>query len=60
MSILSQLNSPPIYAICGGVVAFVAVVCVVFMVRAWRAGIALGMDKTKMRQIGRASCRERV
>ena len=55
MSILSQLNSPPIYAICGGVVAFVAVVCVVFMVRAWRAGIALGMDKTKMRRVITAS-----
>lgn len=51
MSILSQLNSPPIYAICGGVVAFVALVCVVFMVRAWRAGIALGMDKAKMRKV---------
>ena len=28
------------------VVAFVAVVCVVFMVRAWRAGVALGMAIT--------------
>ena len=55
MSILSQLNSPPIYAICGGVVAFVAAVCVVFMVRAWRAGIALGMDRAKMRQVITAS-----
>lgn len=55
MSILSQLNSPPTYAICGGVVAFVAAVCVVFMVRAWRAGIALGMDKTKMRRVITAS-----
>lgn len=55
MSILSQLSSPPIYAICGGVVAFVAAVCVVFMVRAWRAGVALGMDKTKMRRVITAS-----
>lgn len=55
MSILSQLNSLPIYAICGGVVAFVAAVCVVFMVRAWRAGVALGMDKTKMRRVITAS-----
>ena len=43
MTILSQLN--------GGIVAFVAVICVVFMVRAWRAGVALGMDKTKMRRV---------
>lgn len=51
MSILSQLNSPPVYAVCGGIVAFVALICVVFMVRAWRAGVALGMDKTKMRRV---------
>lgn len=51
MTILSQLNGPAIYAVCGGIVAFVAVVCVVFMVRAWRAGVALGMDRTKMRRV---------
>lgn len=51
MSILSQLNGPAVYAVCGGIVAFVAVVCVVFMVRAWRAGVALGMDKAKMRRV---------
>lgn len=50
MSILTQLNAPPIYLICGGIVAFVAVLCVVFFIRAWRAGIALGMDKTKMKR----------
>lgn len=55
MSILSQLNSPAVYAVCGGVVAFVALVCVVFMVRAWRAGVALGMDKAKMRRVVTAS-----
>ena len=51
MSILSQLNGPAVYAVCGGIVAFVAVICVVFMVRAWRAGVALGMDKAKMRRV---------
>lgn len=51
MTILSQLNGPAIYAVCGGIVAFVAVVCVVFLVRAWRAGVALGMDKAKMRRV---------
>ena len=30
MSILSQLNSVPMYLICGGIIAFVAVVCVTF------------------------------
>lgn len=51
MSILSQLNGPAVYAVCGSIVAFVAVVCVVFLVRAWRAGVALGMDKAKMRRV---------
>lgn len=51
MTILSQLNGPAVYAVCGSIVAFVAVICVVFMVRAWRAGVALGMDKTKMRRV---------
>ncbi len=50
MTIVSQLNSLSGYAVCGGIIAFVAVICVVFMVRAWRAGIALGMDRGAMRR----------
>lgn len=48
MGILSQLNSAPVYLICGSIIAFVAVICVVFMVRAYKAGIAIGMDRTQM------------
>ena len=55
MNILSLLNSAPVYAICGGIVAFVAVVCIVFMVRAYRAGLAIGIDKTKLRRTITAS-----
>ena len=47
MSVLDLLNSGTMYLICGAIVLFVAGVCVFFMVRAWRAGIAIGMDKTK-------------
>ena len=50
MNILSQLNSPVIYLICGIIVLFVALVCVVFAVRAYRAGKAIGMDVTKMKR----------
>ena len=50
MTILSALNSAPIYLICGVIVAFVAAVCIVFMVRAYRAGVAIGMDKAKMKR----------
>ncbi len=50
MNILSQLNSGMLYLICGAVILFVAVMCVVFAVRAWRAGKAVGMDTAKMRR----------
>lgn len=55
MTILSKLNSPAMYLICGSIIAFVAVVCVVFMVRAYRAGKAIGMDTTKMKRTITAS-----
>jgi hypothetical protein len=51
MTILSSLNAPVMYLICGSIVLFVAVVCVVFMVRAWRQGLALGMDKLVLKNI---------
>ena len=51
MSILEKLNSPMLYAICGGIIAFVALVCVVFLVRAYQVGIQLGMDRAKLRRV---------
>lgn len=51
MNILHQLNSIPIYIICGSIIAFVAVVCVIFMVRAYRAGLTMGMDRAKMKRV---------
>lgn len=50
MTILNKLNSGPMYLICGTIVAFVAVICVVFLVRAYKAGKAIGMDTTKMKR----------
>ncbi len=55
MQILTQLNSGVLYLICGGIIAFVAVLCLVFMVRAYRAGKAIGMDTTKMKRAIMAS-----
>ncbi len=55
MSILSQLNSPVMYLICGVIILFVAAVCVFFMIRAYKAGLAIGMDKTKMKRTITAS-----
>ena len=50
MSVLDQLNGSGIYLVCGGIVLFIAAVCVVFLVRAWRAGKALGMDTVRMKR----------
>ena len=55
MTVLDRLSSGTMYLICGVIVAFVAVVCVVFMIRAWRAGKAIGMDTARMRQAVTAS-----
>lgn len=44
------LNSPTLYAICGGIILFVAVVSLVFMIRAYRAGIQAGMDKRMLKR----------
>jgi len=52
---LKTLNSPTMYLICGAIVLFVAGVCVFFMARAWRAGLAIGMDRAKMKRTITAS-----
>lgn len=51
MSILEKLSSAPLYLICGGIIAFVALLCVIFMVRAYKAGKAIGMDTGKMKRV---------
>ena len=50
MSILSQLNSPAMYIICGSIVFVVAMFCLFFMIRAYKTGKAIGMDTTKMKR----------
>lgn len=56
MSVLDQLNSAPLYLICGAIILFVLVMSVFFMVRAWKAGIAIGMDRAKLRSTVISSC----
>ena len=55
MSVLAQLNSPVMYLICGSIIAFVALVCVFFMIRAYKIGISMGMDPVKMKRTITAS-----
>lgn len=52
---LEKLNSPVMYLICGGIIFLIAAACVFFMVRAYRTGLAIGIDKTKMKRAITAS-----
>ena len=56
MSVLDQLNSAPLYLICGIIILFVMIMSIFFMIRAWKAGIAIGMDKAKLRKAVISSC----
>ena len=51
MEVLQKLNSPVMYLICGGIVLLVALICMVFAVRAYRAGKAIGIDVQKMKRV---------
>ena len=51
MEMLTKLNSPFLYLVCGGIILFVAVICVLFAVRAYRAGKAMGIDEAKMKRV---------
>ena len=55
MDLLSQLNSPILYLICGSIIFFVAVISLIFGVRAYKAGKELGMDVSKMKRVITAS-----
>ena len=44
-SLLSRLNSPAMYGIVALAIGLVVAMCVYFMVKSWRAGVKVGMDK---------------
>ena len=50
MRILDQLSSAPLYLITGAIILYVAAMSVFFLVRAYKAGIAIGMDRVKLRR----------
>ena len=56
MNTLDLLNSWPIYLICGSIILFVMALSIFFMLRAWKAGIAIGMDRAKLRKTVISSC----
>ena len=47
---LKTLNSPVLYGIVALAIASIAAMCVVFMVKSWRAGIKMGMDKAALKK----------
>ena len=51
MPVLSQLNSPFFYVVCGAIILFIALVSLFFLIRAYRAGKAMGIDVTKMKRV---------
>ncbi len=55
MTIQEKLNSPAMYLITGAIILFVAGLCVVFMIRAYKAGQAIGMDKKQLKKTITAS-----
>lgn len=47
---LKLANSTPVYLIVGFVLMFVVMMCIVFMVKSYKAGLKLGMDKKVLKK----------
>ena len=50
MTLIQQLNSPFLYMVCGLIILFISAVSLFFLLRAYRAGKAIGMDPVKMKR----------
>ena len=48
---LKTVNSIPFYIIVALVLAFVVTMCVIFLVKSYKAGIALGMDPKDLKKV---------
>ncbi len=49
-TLLSRLNSPAMYGIVALAIALVVAMCIFFMVKSWRAGVQIGMNKAVLRK----------
>ena len=49
-NLLSSLNTPAMYAIVAFAILTVCAMCVYFMVKSWRAGVMVGMDKRVLKK----------
>ena len=50
VSLLDRLNSPAMYGIVALAIALVVAMCIFFMIKSWRAGVKVGMDKAVLRK----------
>ena len=49
-SLLDRLNSPAMYGIVALAIGLVVAMCIFFMIKSWRAGVKVGMDKAVLRK----------
>ena len=49
-TLLDRLNSPAMYGIVALAIVLVVAMCVYFMVKSWRAGVRVGMDKAVLKK----------
>lgn len=54
-SYLSLANSAPLYAIVAFILGFIALECVVFLIKSYKAGVQIGMDKKVLNKTIRSS-----
>ncbi len=54
-TVFAQMNALPLYLFVGAILLFVSVMCVVFIVKSYRAGLAMGMDKKALRRAATSS-----
>ena len=50
MDLLEQLNAGVMFRIAGGVILFILALCVLFLIKSYRAGLAMGMDRALLRR----------
>lgn len=50
-----NVNSPVLFVIAGAIIAAVLAQSVYFLVKAWRRGLAIGMEQAKLRRIARTA-----
>ena len=50
MSYIEAANSLPLYLIVGVILLFIAALCVLFIIKSYRAGVSIGMDRKVLRR----------